>query len=390
MSRLGVLSLACCAVLVSCAPDTSNSTEADLEAAAGSVVVSDFSIEGDERVLVGAADGKLTVFHLAPVTTASTIATSQHAPPTATRTRDGKAFLLYEDGTLATVDMDRGVAESTRALEGVTQAKDLELGDGGTVWISAQAGKATKHDLATGAKLAEVDLSTTRSGQGTIVPESMLRVGDKLLVQIDRTSSARRADQGAVAVVSMETGAITKVIELHGADPNEDEPLSGLNPRFEMLHDTTRDLIYVSAIGNRPANTGLLARIDAETFEVRDVKRATSGFQGTIVGRAPFDDLFVIYHTSTPTTSSHLFYQHVATDGALDAEAPQTIVDAFDGMDALAINASGSLVAMANTCITGFCINGAGVAFVDARTRRVVTKLKSDKIGYEPVFVTFR
>lgn len=77
----------------------------------------------------------------------------------------------------------------------------------------------------------------------------------------------------------------------------------------------------------------------------------------------------MIYHTSTPTTSSHLFDYRITAADELEPTDGGAIVDAFDGIDALAINEAGTLVAMANTCVTGFCIGGAGISFVDAATR---------------------
>lgn len=74
-------------------------------------------------------------------------------------------------------------------------------------------------------------------------------------------------------------------------------------------------------------------------------------------------------------TSSHLFVIDVADDGGLtDGNGNHALVDAFDGIDALAVHSTRDLVAMANTCAIGFCIGGAGINFIDGRSRTVLAK----------------
>jgi hypothetical protein len=269
---------------------------------------------------------------------------------------------------------------------------DLELASETTAFVSSKKGAAVaKIDVVTGAILGTTDLSSTRIADGSIEPRRLLLVRDRLFVQVARRKANRKIEQGALAVLdtAREGSPLVATIELAGNDARTNEPLSGIEPSLPMVHDTRRDAIFVSAVGNRPSDTGLLARIDATSLAVRDVHRAEAGFQGAVVARAPFSELFVIFHTSTPTTSSHLFRSKLSDDGAIAIEEGGAIVDTFDGLDALAINESGTLVAMANTCVTGFCIGGAGVSFVDARTRAVLPKLSAAAIGFEPSFVLF-
>lgn len=379
--------------LLVCAACSGSSTDSSARADDVTSTVPDYRLEGfDETILVGASDGKLTSFHVGPTTTKSEIPTTRTTPPISIRSRGGKFHLLYEDGALAIVNAADGAIEETVMLATVTKAGGFEFANDTTIYVShGEGGRVTEHDLTTGNKTAEIDLSSLRDGDGSVVLRNLLKVAtEQVYVQAARYTANGKAVQGAVAVIDTASDSLKKVIEVAGHDPRYNQDFSGLNPDFEMVHDTERHLVYVSAYGNRPSNTGLVARIDTSTLTVKDVKRADAGFQGVVVSASPFNDLFVIYHTSTPTTSSHLFHERVGQDGTLEGQSPGAIIDAFDGMDALAINKSGTLVAMANTCITGFCIGGAGVAFVDAHTREKKAKLLKDKIGYEPVFVTFK
>jgi hypothetical protein len=368
--------------------------QADSSVASDDVTsATEFRLEGfNETILVGSSDGKLTVFHLGSTTTKNEIGAPRPRPPEAMRAQGGRFHLLYDDGSYVIVDPDRGEIEKTIQLPAVTTSPgDFEFATESAVYVSLKkTAKVIRVDLGSGAELSSVDLGALRIEDGSVEPRSLLKVGDQLFVQAARAKATRRAEQGAIAVIDTTQDSVKKVIELAGVDPRTNETISGLGPDLPMVHDTRRNHIFVSATGNRPSNTGLIARIDPATLTVRDVKKAESGFQGAVVSRAPFDELFIIYHTSTPTTSTHLFSEHVRDDGTLESERPGALLDAFDGMDALAINTSGTLVAMANTCITGFCVNGAGVAFVDARTRTILPKLKSDTIGFAPVFVLFK
>lgn len=204
----------------------------------------------------------------------------------------------------------------------------------------------------------------------------MLRVGDRLFVQVARTRGDGRADNGALAVI--ERGQLAKVIEL-----------DGINPDFDLVYDPRREQLYVSCAGVRPSNTGVLVRIDVATLTIHDRIAASSGWQGIVGFGEPYERLFIIYHTSTPTTSSHLFSYAVADDGALTGSSDGTIVDAFDGQDVLALNESGTLVAMANHCLAGFCIGGAGINFIDATTKQKLPKLYAAQLGFQPVIVAF-
>ncbi|MEK7724384.1 MAG: hypothetical protein AAB336_08565 [Acidobacteriota bacterium] len=173
-------------------------------------------------------------------------------------------------------------------------------------------------------------------------------------------------------------------------DPQINKALSGMNPEFPMIYDSRRKMILLTLkTGELSLNMGMIIRIDSNTLEIYDFKKAISGTQGIIAFQEPFSKLFIIYHTSTPVTSSHLFVDLVDDAGSLQ-RVEGALIDNFDGLNALAINSTGTLVAMANTCITGFCENGAGINLIDVSTHKVLPKLKSDFIGFQPSLVYFK
>lgn len=256
-----------------------------------------------------------------------------------------------------------------------------------SLYVSRKAGSVVHVDLDTGAPLDTIDLTSLRIGTGQVEVRRMLQADGRLYVQVARMASAFQPQRGAIAVIDLETTSLAQVIELEAQDASG--TLVGLNPDFPMTFDAKRRMVVVTAAGDRPSDTGMLVRIDVDSLTIHDAERANAGFQGAVAFAEPFDRLFVIYHTSTPVTSSHLFANLVAADGTMQY-GNSTLVDAFDGQDALAIDADGLFVAMANTCVAGFCIGGAGVSFVDTHTGTVLPKLMADQIGFEPTIVQFR
>lgn len=335
----------------------------------------------DETILVGGDQGEVAIVHVGDKLTKHAVATSKKSAPVVVQTFGAKFHLVYDDGTLLVVDAATGAVDKTLPLG--DPPTDIALANETEAWVATKNGKVTKRDLVTGAERGVVDL-TVAGGE----PRRVLLDGERLYVQIARKKNGR-AERGALAVVDTKARTVEKVIELEGVDRRTSTTLAGLEPDLPMAIDRKRQQLWVTAIGNRPSNTGLVARIDLATLSVHDVLRANSGFQGAVVMHEPFDELFVIYHTSTPTTSSHLFTGTLGPDGAVE-QRTKTLVDAFDGLDALVLNASGTLAVMANACFTGFCIGGAGLNFVDAKTKQILPKLKADMIGFEPVLVQIR
>ncbi|WP_394835644.1 hypothetical protein LVJ94_01785 [Pendulispora rubella] len=350
----------------------------------------EFRLEGfDETFIAGDDLGKLAVFHVGSTFSKKEIATPAEEMPLAMRTRGSKFYLLYSGGRLLVVNASTAALDETISLP-VTDPADFEFASDTAVYVSEkQQAKVVRIDLPTRKVKATIDLGSFKNAGGSVEPRRLYRTGNVLFAQVARTKANQRADQGAVAVVDTRSNAVTKKIELEFPKADGAGKHSGLEPDLPMVLDTKRNLLLVTAIGVRPQDTGMLFRIDTKGLAVRDVKEAQSGFQGAVSFRAPYSDLFIIYHTSTPTTSTHLFSAQVKADGTIE-DRSGSLVDAFDGMDAVDMNAKGTLVALANTCITGFCAKGAGMNFVDVKTRKVLPKLLAREMGFEPTFVLFR
>ena len=365
---LGV-SFAACAVDVSGEAGTNSGGKADGSGAS-------HTLPGfDERLLVGSSDGKLSVVHVGATFSRKSVTLSSTLSPLVIRARDGKFFALFDSGRLAVID--GASAKVEHALMVGASPQDMEWAVDGALYISTGSRVVTL-DAVSGAQKASLDLASLRL-TGTVQTRRMLRLDTRLFVQVARNNSSGRPENGALAVIDTTHNTVEKVIELEG-----------LNPDFDLVHDARREHLYVSCAGVRPSNTGVLVRVNTATLAIHDRVPARAGWQGIAQFADPFETLFMIYHTSTPTTSSHLFAFTVSDSGELDhAGDGSTIVDTFDGIDALATNESGTLVAMANHCAAGFCIGGAGINFIDATTQEVYPKLLKAQLGFEPTIIQF-
>jgi len=362
---------------------SSTPAQDDAESADKVSATEEFRLPGfDETILTAEETGKVAVMHVGNSWSKKDVQTSHDRLPTIARSHDGKFHLLYGDA-LVIVNPTSGAVDRTMPLT-VSDAADFEFSDK-TIYLSdAKTAKVVAIDANTGAERASIDLAALRREGGSVEPHRLLAVGNRLFVQVARSNAAHRKDQGAVAVIDTTKNTVEKTIELSF------DNRSGLEPDLPMVLDTKRNQVFVTALGDRPRDTGMLFRINVADLTIHDVKKAESGFQGAISFREPFSDFFMIYHTSTPTTSTHLFTGSVDNAGKLDVPAQKTLVDAFDGLDAMDINQRGTLVALANICATGFCIKGAGVNFVDAKSKAVLPKLLAAQIGFEPEMVVFK
>jgi hypothetical protein len=270
------------------------------------------------------------------------------------------------DGQSATVE---------RTFDVGPAAQDVAWSADGAFYVTTGSMVAT-FDAGADMQTSALDLQSLASAGGSVQTRRMLQVGDRLFVQVARKAGNGREENGALVVIK--AGAIEKTIELEGLEPD-----------YDLVHDTRRGMLYVTCAGVRPINTGMLVRIDTATLAVHDRIKAESGWQGIVQFADPFETLFMIYHTSTPTTSSHLFAFSVDEAGTLsDADATGgAIVDAFDGLNALSMNADGTLVAMANHCLVGFCVGGAGINFIDVATQTKQQKLLKAELGFEPALI---
>ena len=340
----------------------------------------------DETLLVGDSSGKLAVVRVGDTLEVTPIETHERSGTHVIRARGGLFYALFRDGTLAVIDPVAGEIVKRHELpEGAvdfTWASETEL------FVSqGKHDTIARFDLADDRQTGRIELGSVLGSAASMELRHMRLVDHRLYVQVARTSGFGRPDRSAVAVVDVNDNWIETTIELQAID-DTGSGLTGFNPDLDMAFDEQRNLLYVSALGERPSSTGGLFRIDTARVALHDVKRAQSGFQGIALLASP-STAFIIYHTSTPTTSSHLFDYRIAGDGTLESTDGGALVDTFDGLDALAIDAQRKLVAMANTCVTGFCIGGAGISLVDAETTEVLPKLRKDRLGFEPSAVAF-
>lgn len=342
----------------------------------------------DETMLVGDSGGALAVVRVGETFQRRAVTTRTTQAPIVARSDGQKFFLLYASGSLAIVDPTRAVIERTVRVP--SSPGGFEWGSASTIYVSRRrAGTIVELDLSTGATRRTIDLAALRIGTGTIEPRQMYRLGEHLFVEVARQRHDGVADRGAVAVVNTTSGTVEKVLELELRNPTTGTLIAGLEPDFPMVWDARRDLLMVTARGNRPSDTGMFVRIDTNTLTIHDAKRADSGFQGAVAMAAPFTSLFMLYHTSTPTSSTHMFVFDVDAAGTL-TQNPGTLVDAFDELDAIAVNDDGTLAVMANACFAGVCPQGSGLSFIDVRTRQRLPKLMADQLGLAPELVVFR
>jgi hypothetical protein len=350
------------------------------------------SLEGfEEDVLVASRVGQLAVVHVGRTSVRRDVAAAFTTPPESVQVVGGKFVLLYPDARVVVVDGEARVERTVRLP--IEAAIDLSLATDTIGYVTSKVDpRVSKVDLASGAVAASIDLRGLAIDGGSVELRQMRKVGSRLFVQVARRRADGRPEQGALATIDTDSDTLLPgTIELTFPDFDGGARLPGLEPDLPMAVDPQRNLLYVSALGRRPSNTGGILQVDIATTTLRTSERASGGFQGVIVvPPATPSKLFTILHTSTPTFSSHLFHRSVDEAGALGAGQPGAIIDTFDGLDALATNEAGTLLAMANTCLTGFCVNGAGVAFVDTQSHKVLPKLNADAIGFEPVSVHFR
>jgi prepilin-type processing-associated H-X9-DG protein len=350
----------------------------------------------DETVLMGDADGTLALARVGSVYTQQNLDAPFRTSPSAMRRHGGRFHLLYADGTLLVIDPGPGPAQEPVAQPAklpVTKPYDLEFVTDSVVYLAlAKEAKVVKVDLESRTILSTIALGSYHAAGEKVEPHRLLLVGQHLFVQLHRTkSSTGREAQGAMAVVDAAQDAVIKVLDLTGFDPVRSQVIPAINPDLPMVFDALRNKVLVTARGIPNADTGMIVRIDAASLELDPYsERAQAGYQGAIAGRSPLSRLFVIYHTHTPVYSSHLFYFDVADDGAMTLGPGRTLVDAFDGRDQVHVNDAGTLAVMVNTCKYTFCMDGAGLNFVDAARGTILPKLRAEVIGFEPSWMLFQ
>lgn len=344
----------------------------------------------NETLLVGDSSGNHALLKVGANLKSIKIKSKIKPLPISVHSYNEKFYLLYSNSKFMVLDPESGLVEKTLDLP-VKDPSDFAFASDGQIYVSTKkSSKILKVDLNSLAEVASIDLEKLRLGKGKIELHQMLLIGENLFVQVARFKSRFEHQQATLAVIDTTTNQLRKTIELAAKDPQISKTLQGMNPEFPMIYDSRRKMILLTLkTGEIPLNMGMIIRIDPNTLEIFDFKQAITGTQGIIAFQEPFSKLFIIYHTSTPVTSSHLLVDLVDDAGSLQ-RVEGALIDNFDGLNALAINSAGTLVAMANTCITGVCVNGAGISLVEVATHKILPKLKSDFIGFQPSLVYFK
>ena len=368
----------------------------------GDSISGTFRLDGfDETILVGNSDGQLVVVKVGRTSSRTIIDGAPAQQPWAVHAHNAKFYVLYQDGSLVVINPDQGTIDGTIKLP-VDNPTEFEFATDTTIYVSAKSpAQVVKVDLAANTQLSSTDLSSLQIGAGSVEPHHLLLVGDLLFVKVARGKEDGSGDRAALAVVDTTQDRLNQVIELQVKDPKTGAALPGIEgirhidgfpdmpiANLPIVLDPQRNKLLVP-LGSDRKDTGMMVRVDPETLSVLDFLKS-SAFQGEIALGRPFTRMFKVEHTRTPTDSSHLMVYSVADDGTLTPLRQAPLVDAFDGQDALTINGSGTLAAMANSCPAGFCIGGAGVRFIDANTNALLPKLMANEIGFEPTFVLFK
>jgi hypothetical protein len=348
-----------------------------------------YSLPGFDETLLAAADGgEMVIFRAGETSSRTAVDRPLDGFPVAGRSFGGSFYVLGGGGELAVIDPARASVVRSVAT-GVTGGADVEVESDAVAYVTSRDdGVLRKIDPSTGEVLAALDLS----GGGTAALGTVLRVRDRLFVQVQRFDQDDAPVAGAVAVVDAARMAPVAVVALEAPDPSAPgETAVGINPGGPMVYDEANDRVFVAATGERPANTGMLFRLDPSAPALEPwVLPANSGFQGPVALGTPGRDMFVSYHTSTPVASTHLFRYELDADGRPAESQAGSLLDAFEEVTAFPANAARTLFALGVSCPAGFCIGGAGVSFVSARDGAVLPRLPAADLGLKPAFLLFK
>jgi hypothetical protein len=342
-----------------------------------------FTLPGFDETLLVSDGTTMKIVRVGARSSKTTVEGAPRALPVAGRSFGGTFRVLTADGALLTVDPKRAAVTAT-AQTGIKDGADIDIESASVAYVSTRtSGKLHKIDPATGRVLATRDVAR---GSGVSL-RNMLRVGNRIVVEVQRTSRSRPS-RGAVAVVDAAKLEVVKLVELEIADPADpSKKLVGVHPDGPMIKDGDR--VFVTAKGARPSNTGMLLRLNLASLSLDPwVEPASSGFQGPI-SIGPKRDMFIAYHTSTPVASTHLFHYQLDANGDPQPRGGGALLDVFEEVEAFPANTDGTLFALPVSCPAGFCIGGAGISFVGT-DGAVHPRLGAQELGMKPAFVLFQ
>ena len=217
----------------------------------------------DETLIVADGAGGMTIVRVGPHSSRTKVTGAPTGLPVAGRSAGGLFHVLTDDGVLATIDPASAKVVRTTKTK-IRGGADLEVESDQVAYVTSEAdGKLRKIDPGTGRAVATLDLGGG-SGGAKVTLRNVLRLGDRLLVEVHRTGAADAAMRGAVAVVAVKDMTLVKLVELVVPDPRiPGKTVDGLNPGGPMVLDRAHGRVFVTAKGARPSNTGMLLRHDA-------------------------------------------------------------------------------------------------------------------------------
>lgn len=232
------------------------------------------------------------------------------------------------------------------------------------------------------------------------VPTSLKSGARKLLILDSRlfasisvgnfTTRASNPVTGYLAVIDRVQGAVEKLIELKSTPPQTNREVLCQAPDLPLVQDQIRNHLIIACKGDRGANkTGSTVRVNLSNFELtNDPLEIPSTFNGHRLHSKRFMRQYELQHTSTPTSSTHVIPYSMDASGARKGLG-RALFDLFDESDEVSMNADETLGMMANACLSGFCFKGKGITFFKIEDGQLLPKLKSDLIGFDPVYSVF-
>jgi hypothetical protein len=359
---------------------------------AAAISTTRFHLPGfSEKLLVADRTGKIAIAQLGDTTKIAKVRQSLGAPVVGVRSRAGRFWVLGANGALASIDPSKGLMSKavTVAAKG---ARDLELESDDVAWISARdEARLVRVRIGTGATEDAVSFADRAIEGGRVLPQAMARVGDHLFVHLARETKEGAPQRGALAIVDVPTKHVTAVVELevpHAGGAAE----IGYDPDGPMVVDSLHGKLLFTALGARPADTGMILRLDLQTLKLDPwLNRFGAGFQGAItLGAEPHDpEMYIGYHTSTPQPSTHIFHFRLGGDGEPTSVSNETVIETFEVVDNYPMNQARTLLAFPVECSLAFCTGGAGLSLVNVKTAKPYPRLGETDLGLKPSFAAF-
>jgi hypothetical protein len=352
-----------------------------------------YAFEGIEETFLAADDhGTAAIVHVGKSSTRVAVTGMPKSYLVSAVAAPGGFRALAADGSLISIDSAKARVAKSVATK-LSNASDFAIErDDSAAYITTK-NMLYKVDPKNGKIALSLDLTSLRSSATSKVSlRSLLRIRDQILVQVAREGATGSPERGAVAIIEAKTLTLSRVIELEVKEPAA-SALIGSNPGGPFVLDDATNSIYVTALGDRfSIAEGGTFRLNAKTLALEPWTQHYSAYQGTLtlgpVGAKP-RYAFTGEHTRTPVTSTHVRRWIVDPVGVIKEPENGTILDVFEGVESFPGNQAKTLFALPVSCLMGFCLGGAGVALIDARSGVVLPRVLEADLGFKPSIVVF-